>query len=223
MTAADRAKIAAYRKKKPEAETTFTKSEDLDGWTLETDDKWNLKSCRLPANIVTSASGLDLQTLDAGSKCHAKWSTGAMEEKTTRKYGFFEASIKIADITGINNAFWITTDDKYAINVEVHYPNEAHLSVQDWNGSSTGVAVGFETKYNEDLSKDFHDYGILWTSSEIVFTVDGEPVSALVTKDSFAGNGNLRISTAIIDFAGKTPPNPAGHDMLVRSLKIWPK
>ena len=88
VTDKDRALVANYRSghKQPVIETNFTSPDELHSqWDLQTDDKSDLKSCRLPENIVTTNTGLQLQTL-AATKCHAKWSTGSMISKAKQQF-----------------------------------------------------------------------------------------------------------------------------------------
>lgn len=73
---------------------------------------------------------------------------------------------------------------------------------------------------NDNLSADFHDYGVLWTPSGLVVEIDGEPIAAYVTDGSVAGPAQIRFSTALASFAGKVPLNPEGHDMVVKSLRV---
>lgn len=80
--------------------------------------------------------------------------------------------------------------------------------------------VGFGLNFIPDLSKDFHDYGVLWTPTELIFEVDGEPLAAVVTHDAIATAAELRFSGALADFAGKVATDPAGHDVLVRSVRV---
>jgi beta-glucanase (GH16 family) len=53
----------------------------------------------------------------------AKWSTGFIISKQHYKFGYFEAEIKAADIDGLNNAFWLVTEDHFEIDAtELHFP-----------------------------------------------------------------------------------------------------
>ncbi len=230
VTAADRALIAIYRSghKQPVILTNFTSQDELESqWVLQSDDRTDLKSCRLPENIVTTDSGLQLQTLSA-TKCHAKWSTGSMISKAKQKYGFFEATIKAADISGINNAFWLVSDDKFEIDIaEVHYPNVLRMTLHNNNNwdmvkDDKQHAVGFNSKFSGNLSQAFHDYGVLWTPTEIIFEVDGQPVAAIQTNGAITKAADIRFSTAVMEYAGKIPDNPAGHHMYVKSLRVYP-
>ncbi len=225
ITAADRAAIQSYRsgKKAPVFTAKFDTLADVEAdWTLQTDDSASLKSCRRPANVQPSDAGLRLLT-QVATDCHNHWSTASLDTKEKYKYGFFEASMKIADITGINNAIWLTTDDKYEIDIaEAQYPNYAHIALQSWPANRAEHAgVGFAAKFSENLSSGFHDYGVLWTATDMIFEVDGEPVAALTTKGSVSGPATVRISTAVADFAGKVPDHPEGHGAVVKSLRIF--
>lgn len=224
VTAADRALIASYRsgRKKPVIDTNFTNPAELQSqWSLQSDDRGNLQSCRQPRNVVTTPTGLELRTLDA-VKCHAKWSTGFAISKSKQSYGFFEASIKAADISGVNNAFWLVSEDAFEIDIaEVHFPNDLHMTLHNW-ATSAGTGVGFDSNFSGDLSKEFHDFGILWTPTDIVFEVDGEPVAAIATHGAITKPVDIRFSTALAFFAGKAPDKPSGHSMYVRSLRVYP-
>jgi hypothetical protein len=224
VAAADRALIASYRsgRKTPALETNFADPTELQSqWALQSDDRSDLKSCRQPQNVVAGPAGLELRTL-AATTCRAQWSTGFLISKSKRTYGFFEATIKAADISGLNNAFWLVSEGAFEIDVaEVHYPNDLHMTVHSW-ATSAGTAVGFDSKLGGDFSKAFHDFGVLWTPTDIIFAVDGEPVAAMATRGAIAKPADIRFSTALAPFAGKIPANPAGHAMYVKSLRVYP-
>ena len=226
VTPSDRARVASYRsgQKQPVIWTTFANDDEVRSqWLVQTDDRSDLKSCRETANVVSTDPGLKLMTLVAGH-CHAQYSTGSLLSKAHLRYGFFEASMKIADASGINNAFWLTTEDKFEIDIaEVHYPRDDRITLHNNNNWTPGPehAVGFDQKFKDDLSAGYHDYGVLWTPIELIFEVDGDPVAAIVTNGSVKGDAVIRFSTALASFAGPIPANPVGHDMSVRSLKVF--
>jgi hypothetical protein len=226
VTQADRDAVAMYRSGqiKPAFSTNFTDSATLHAqWLLQSDDNRDLKSCRRPQNIVATKNGLRLQTLMAPADCRAQWSTGIMWSKFRQKYGFFEARIRIADISGLNNAFWLVTDDHFEIDIaEIHYPDYAHLGLQLWRAPVPAIhGIGIGARFKDDLSQSFHDFGLLWTPSALVYEVDGEPIGAFATHDSIAGTAAISFATALADFAGKVPDNPQGHDMAVQSLRVF--
>ena len=224
VTAADRALLQSYRAKSPIFSTSFSNPGELQAdWTAVEDDQANLKSCRRRDNVETSNVGARFRTLVAAD-CHAHWSTGSIVTKAAYRYGLFEATMKIADIVGMNNAFWLTTQDHYEIDVdEVQYPNYSHIALQYWpvNKGEQHAGVGFGAKFADNLSYAFHDYGVLWTPKDLIFEVDGEPVAALATNGAVKEPANIRLSAALADWAGgKVPDHPEGHGMVVKSLRI---
>jgi beta-glucanase (GH16 family) len=225
ITAADRALVAKYRSSKmhPAFSDDFKSAADLDAhWTAQTDDKSDLQSCRLAANNVPSSAGLRLETHNTTECKHSRFSTGAIISKDTYGYGFYEASIQAAATTGINNAFWLTTVDKWEIDVtEIHYPSQSRMTLHNW-ATSAGTAVGFYQDFSDHLAAGFHDYGVVWTPQEIVYEVDGTPIAAIATHGSVHGQMNIRFSTALMTYAGPIPADPAGKEMIVRSVKYLP-
>ena len=228
VTADDRTAIAAYRsgRKAPIFSTDFTSPAGFTAdWSLESDDNPTLKSCRRPDSVEASPAGLRLKTLVAGNCRTARWSTGHAASKAKFGYGFYEARIKIADIKGVNNAFWLTTDDNFGIDVtEATYPNYMHLGLQYWphNGIEKHAGMGWGVSFVDNLSYGFHDIGLLWTSTGLVYEVDGEPVAAVETHGRVKGAAQIRFSTALGDWAGgKVPDHPEGHGMVVRSVRVF--
>jgi len=67
----------------------------------------------------------------------------------------------------------------------------------------------------------FHDYDVLWTPSEIIFEVDGDPVGVIMTRGVIVGAADIRFSSALGDWAGKASGNPIGHDMVVQSVRVF--
>lgn len=118
VTAADRADIQSYRSGRtpPIFSTSFTDGAELQrDWNLVSDDnRWgSFQSCRRPDNMEASSAGLRLKTLVA-TDCRNKWSTGYIISKAKYDYGFFEATMNIADIKGMNNAALRRSDNSRA-------------------------------------------------------------------------------------------------------------
>jgi len=236
VTPADRAAIQSYRsgRKPPVFSTTFSDSSELrTDWRLMSD---NSGMCRRPANVEVSNAGLRLKTMAAAPDCgkKIKWSTGSIQSRASYRYGFFEATMKIADIKGMNNAFWMNTanqpatGDYFEIDVsEVQYPSYDHIGLQQYPAKANNVALsnvkhtgmGWGAYFVDDLSAGFHDYGVLWTPNEMVFEIDGEPVAAVVTGISVNGPADLMFSSALI-YPG-IPDHPVGHDMVVKSVRVF--
>jgi hypothetical protein len=237
VTDADRSTIQSYRagRKSPIFSTKFTDAAELEAdWKLMSDDG---RMCRRPGNVEATSGGLMLKTLAAQPDCHnkgLKWSTGSIQSKAHYQYGIFEATMKIADVKGMNNAFWMNTAnqpataDYFEIDVsEVQYPSYDHIGLQQYPAKENNVALssvkhtgmGWGAKFKDDLSSGFHDYGVLWTSNELIFEIDGEPVAAAVTNNSVNAPADVMFSSALI-YAG-VPDHPEAHDMAVKSLRVY--
>lgn len=177
----------------------------------------------MPANAVATPNGLLLKTT-ATQDCgpNFKWATASIWSNFKQKYGFFEARLKIGDISGLNNAFWMTTDDEVEIDApEIHYPNQASTVLHKWNKQGKDASVGFRMTTKENLSLDFHDYGLLWTKDSLIYEIDGKAISAIAIHDSIATPAQIRFSSLLAGFAGQIPDDPAGHDMAVKYLRVY--
>ena len=106
---------------------------------------------------------------------------------------------------------------------EVQYPNYDHIGLQQYpatgNKTLQHTGMGWGTKFLDDLSPGFRDYGVVWTPPEMIFEIDGEPVAAVVTNGAVHGPTDVAFSSALI-YAG-IPAHPPGHDVLVRSVRVF--
>jgi hypothetical protein len=66
-----------------------------------------------------------------------------------------------------------------------------------------------------DGAPGFHNYGVLWTPTEMIFEVDGEPVAALVANNAVKGPHRCRFFQRAY-LCRHTGPS-GGHDMVVKS------
>ena len=79
--------------------------------------------------------------------------------------------------------------------------------------------MGWGVKFVDDLSSDFHDYGVLWAPTEMIFEIDGQPLAAVVNNDAVHGPTDIAFSSALI-YEG-IPAHPEGHGMLVQSVRVF--
>jgi hypothetical protein len=229
ITDADRALIKTFRSGKRTAvySTQFTSKKELDqNWKAEEDDNHagDYLSCRRADNVDISDNILRLRTKIA-TKCSAKWSTGYISSRNKYGYGYYEATLKIADCNGMNNAFWFTTDDNYEVDIaEIHFPNYVHFACQYWptDKKEKHSGVGWGANFTTNFARGFHDFGLLYTKDSLVYVVDGIPVTAGILNDAAKEPATLRLSSALLKSIGRFPANPEGHDMFVRSLRVYP-
>ena len=134
VTPADVALIASYH--------TRVKPASLQppGWNIYLDDVSSLQSCRDSASVDFEDGRLVLKTLPA-THCRNKYSTGEIISKSKQEFGFFEARYRVRDISGLNNAFWITTDTFEIDIAEVHYPNYIGCTIHNWTLKGLSVPM----------------------------------------------------------------------------------
>ena len=135
--------------------------------------------------------------------------------------------MRIADINSksMDNAFWLMTGDLFEIDIaEAQYPNYVHIALQKHaskaNPGEKLTSVGWGVKFTDNLSSGFHDYGMLWTPTEMIFEVDGEPAAAVVTNQSVKGPADLRLSSALGLNHVAAPDHPEGNDVIVKSVRV---
>ncbi|MGZ5271718.1 MAG: glycoside hydrolase family 16 protein [Ramlibacter sp.] len=97
-----------------------------------------------------------------------------------QKYGYWEARMKVPRGKGLWPAFWLNGGVIYGQNnnkqgeldiFEMIGDGVIYQTAHDW----WGTPVSESTPYNPgwDHSADYHTYGLSWTSTEIVWYVDG--------------------------------------------------
>ncbi len=207
------------------SQTAFEKN-----WTIFTDDRPDLKACRTAKSLSITSEGLAIDTVKA-DHCIAKWSTGEIISKQAFQYGLYEAYLNIAHGAGVDNAFWLTSQgdlkdgsgDSFEIDIaEVYYPALVRSTLHRHNLHGGGDR--YETGYNDQtkgtLAAGFHDYGVLWTPTTLVFCLDGVAFQTIETKGTINVPANLRLSMALGPFGGKPPDNPTGLNMRVQHVRV---
>lgn len=117
-------------------------------------------------------------------KGQARFTAGMLstEKSFQQRYGYFEVRAKVPALTGGWPAFWLlgqpgTYDEIDVFEVLAGEPAVQHGG-QQWGKAATGPKESqrYDVKA-EDLSKDFHVYGVLWTPSVIVYYRDDSEIA----------------------------------------------
>lgn len=207
-------------------ENTFSQN-----WKVFTDDRSDLLGCRTADSLHTSAEGLEIRTIPA-QRCHASWSTGQIISRRSFKFGFFEAYMRIANDKGVDNAFWLTTEngtndgsgDEFEIDiVEAMYPNDVHMTLHRHNlvRHQDAGELGFDHRASKALADGYNYYSALWTEKSITFGFNGNALGVIETDGAISGPAYIRLSTALGQhFGGKPPDNPAGLAMHVKHVRV---
>ena len=157
-----------------------------------------------------------------------KFTAGYIWTKSFKqKYGYFEARIRYAPSTGLNNAFWLVTrkakkSETFEIDInEGHYPNEIVTTIHTWNKS--GKIKSISSKYyppKKNLSKNFHIYACEWTPEKINIYFDGKKI--------FDGKNSrchlavpVLLSTAVTLFSGKATEQLDDTSMDIDWVRVY--
>lgn len=111
------------------------------------------------------------------------------EPTFSQKYGYFEMRAKLPEGKGLWPAFWLLPTDK-------SWPPE--IDALEFFGGANSRGEGGVTRYHwgaiggqggwvdvgVDLTKDFHNYGVEWTQSELIYYFDGKEIARAPTPSS---------------------------------------
>jgi beta-glucanase (GH16 family) len=176
------------------------------------------ESIRDPADIVLESGLLRLVTGHT-DRTGWQWNSGQISSRTFRQtYGYFEARLRYAGATGLNNGVWLATDAPLAEGgvvidiVQGHYPSEISTALR-----RDGVALAERTTIPAtDLSRDFHRYGLMWLpndhgSATLSWYFDGQLIRRI---DCAACNqpAQLVIGTAVMSNAKVAGPATTALD-----------
>lgn len=119
--------------------------------------------------------------------------------KFDRKYGRFEARIKIARGQGMWSAFWMLGSNIDTVGwstcgeVDVmenigREPLTVHGTIHGpgYSGAN-GIGAPFNSANNQKFAEDFHVYATEWTENKIAFYVDGVLYKTITPQDLPAG------------------------------------
>ncbi len=199
---------------------------DESKWSIYNDDAFDgIQSSRWKSNVDQGDGYLRLLNKKESRKGKA-WTTGMLETKTFRqKYGYFEARMKLAPSTGLNQAFWlrpkvgVKAPDHFEIDIlEGHYPNVLNTTLHQQGVESLPKS----SRAGIDMSLDFHTYAASWNEREIVFYLDGREIDR---KPNTKANLEcvVLLSTAVVGWAGPVTDRINGTSMLVDWVRVYAK
>jgi beta-glucanase (GH16 family) len=214
------------------AKWELTFNDEFDGealnterWSVESGSPGHIQSSRWPENVQVK-DGLCRFVTKKEQRGGKEWTTGNIWTKTfVQQYGFFEARLRIAGATGLNNAFWLMTRNKktdpvhFEIDIcETHYPDKVNMNLHNWAGEHWAKSEKWKAPC--DLSQDFHVYAVEWRESELIWYFDGKRIRRLahaICKDA----APVRLSTAVFPWAGKVTDALNGASMDVDWVRVY--
>ncbi len=147
----------------------LTFSDEFDGVNADLDTEWisqngpsgHILCSRWRENAVV-ANGL-LRLLNKKEKRGGQeWTSGNIWTKRKFQYGYFEARYKFGAATGLNNSFWLMTQEakgtpgQFEIDInEGHFPGEVSTNIHRWSGEhiakSRAFRMGTQPSHNFTL------------------------------------------------------------------------
>lgn len=225
---------AAVMKSFAPAGLPFGFHDEFDGPTLDeavwfvydNDTGPEVLNVRMRANIEQRGDGILRIQNKKQSLLGKSFTAGMMETKTYRqKYGYFEARIKLAPVSGLDQAFWIR--NKVPLNDPRHYEID---TVEAYFPNTIGTTLhqqGLQTimksqRVAVDLSQEYHTYSVSWNPTTVVYYMDGREVDR---KSHTKANdeGLMILSSSVMGWAGPVTDKIHGTTMLVdwvRSYKL---
>lgn len=147
----------------------------------------------------------------------------------SQQYGYFEAKIRYAGSTGVNNAFWLDTGavnsgtgKHFEIDInEGHYPAEINLNYHDWSGEKDHPDPKKLSRAG-DLSQGFHVYGLEWNDHELVWYIDDKEIWRQPIKTG-PGQPKVILSTMVMKWAGPVTDSLNNKSMDIDWVRVYQK
>jgi len=194
-----------------------------------------------PENVELADSTLRLRGTHTGDSIRS----GAVNTRDTVTFGpgsYLEASIRFADRSGFLNAFWSKPNsgdwppeidvvelwqesnsrrDTHRSRHNLHYPTSATPG-----DDVTHRNEGDIRNHDQDLTAQFHDYGLAWLPDRVVHFVDQRPVTEWTTPSMLAAMGAgapfyVMLSLNIDRFGQADFSESWGETMDVDHVRLW--
>jgi hypothetical protein len=156
------------------------------------------------------------------------WLCESMFTREQFGYGYFEARLAMAPAPGFNSAFWLRAPINSAGEfceidiVEGHYPDEVntniHTHLDDLRSAPERFHLG-----STDADNSFHTYGLMFTTKLLAWYIDGKLVRSTDTPEVCRRDMRLRLSVAVLDWAGTVPEGISHAEMPVDYVLYVPE
>jgi len=240
--------LVAPSQAEPPADYKLVWSDEFTGSDAELEKQWTFQNgpsthilCSRWRENVALKDGVCRLVNHKEKRGGQDWTSGSMWTKREFLYGYFECRYRYAGAKGTNNSFWLMPTaavpagkKRFEIDInEGHYPSEIatnihnHSDVTVTNGKKTHPTasrkfVFDEKRGNLDFAKDFHVFGLLWTETELVFSLDGKELRR--EKNEFCNSpASVWLSEAILTWAGPVTDAIDGTAMEVDYVRVYAK
>jgi autotransporter-associated beta strand protein len=170
--------------------------------------------------ITTSTSGGTTYTAMVASDYHFR-----------PRYGYYEASIKWGDYSGMWSAFWLRSptmgtylDDSFVSGAELDVCEHRYVGIYGtnianivsdnihWNGYGSQEQSSGSPNVGTGLATGFHTYSLLWTLNSYVFGIDGSTAwNGSSVTPPFGSDAYVILSSQVDDGTDVGVPPWAGY------------
>jgi beta-glucanase (GH16 family) len=145
-----------------------------------------LNPFKVSDGVLTITPALTPESMKA-SLWNLDYTSGLLTTKGTfaQQYGYFEMRADLPEAKGAFPAFWLLpADGTFTAEIDImEYVNETnsvHDTVHYKPDGTHWTAESFKS-YVADLASGFHTFGLLWTSQNLTWYVDGTEVAQVAT------------------------------------------
>lgn len=128
------------------------------------------------SNGVMSITAKPTPAEDRGALWNMPYVSGVLTSKHAQTYGYFEVSAKLPVGKGLWPGFWMVGDVNHG-NTEIDIfevlSQEPGRIYQSAHKFGTDYKSTHESYYGVNTADGFHTYGLEWTPSDIIWSVDG--------------------------------------------------
>lgn len=153
--------------------------------------------------------------------------------------GYYEASIKFDDATGIWGAFWMMCGNvgrednprgEKAVEIDIVESIEANLGKSNhalhWDGYGKKHKSAGYTNYKKIYDGNFHTFGLERTADAYIFYIDGKETTRYTSDEMgiCTEDGYMKLTVEAADWAGagkKASINDLPSDMLVDYVRVY--
>lgn len=204
---------------------------NFDVWESQNSPSNNLLSSRWKENNVVE-DGILKMVIKKEQRGGQQWTSSHIWVKPkvfAQTYGYWEARYRYAKTPGLNQAWWLYGVHDYILGPksfeidinEGHYPQYINMTLhpgKNEKGENEQFTKRYET--NEDLSADFHVYGLEWNEKELIYYFDGKIVDRKPVYNAHLPT-SPRFSTAVINWAGPVQDSMDGKSMDVDWIRVY--
>lgn len=169
----------------------MTFNDEFHGKTLNT-DKWIAQDSGTGYYAAMRAANVELRNgvcrMVTKKEAYGgqEWTAARLDARTfTQKHGYFEVRMKVAAAAGMRSTLWLATDrdrpgmQHYFLDVaRVWHPSTYDTRLGLMAGKSWDVAAEQFTA-PDDVSRNFHVYGVEWNDKELIWYFDNREVRRL--------------------------------------------